>query len=109
MTAFLEIVKEKKSKDKEGFSKAKSILIAKTRGYKEDRHGSGRWGRRWINMAAFSDATTLFRFRKIPGVEVDTSMIIICNNSRYKILFLEDVRDRGMYYEIFAERLEPSG
>jgi hypothetical protein len=33
-------------------------------------------------------------------------MAIICGGERYKILSAEDVRGRGMYVEVLAERLE---
>jgi len=72
------------------------------RAYKKERHGTEKWA----NMAAFSTATALFRFRKIPGLTVDASFAIVCEDSRYRIISAEDVRGRGMYVEVLAERLE---
>ena len=63
---------------------------------------------RWSNMAAFSTASSLFRFRKIPELEITADMFITCADGRYRILSAEDVRGRGMYIEVLAERLEPS-
>ena len=44
-------------------------VLAEVRAYHEARHGSERWA----NRAAFSEATDLFCFRAIPGVEISTS------------------------------------
>jgi hypothetical protein len=57
-------------------------------------------------MAAFSDATALFRFRIIPGITVTTAHAIICSGERYRIVSTEDVRGRSMYTEVLAEKLE---
>jgi len=104
MNTFIDIVSTAPAKDAEGFATTGDTVLASVRAYKEDRHG----GERWTNMAAFSTASSLFRFRKIPGVEVTAEMLITCNDGRYRILSAEDVRGRGMYIEVLAERLEPS-
>jgi hypothetical protein len=57
-------------------------------------------------MAPFSNATALFRFRKIPGLTVDTSHAILCEGVRYKIISAEDVKGRGMYVEALCEKQE---
>ena len=56
--------------DAEGFKSEKEVTLASVRAYREGRHGSERWA----NMAAFSEATDLFRFRVIPGVSVTTDL-----------------------------------
>lgn len=104
MNTFIEIISTVPVKDEEGFvTKGDNILVS-VRAYKEDRHGSERW----TNMASFSNATSLFRFRKISGLKITTEMVIVCDDERYQILSVEDVRGRGMYIEILAEKLEPS-
>ena len=55
-----------------GFSREVDKIIASVRAYKEDRHGSTKW----VNMASFSDSTSLFQFRKIPGITIDTYHIV---------------------------------
>jgi hypothetical protein len=35
-------------------------------------------------------------------------MSIVCPDGRYKILSVEDIKGRGMYYEVLAEKLEPA-
>ena len=104
MNTFIDIISTAPIKDSEGFITRGDNILASVRAYKEDRHGSERW----TNMAAFSTATSLFRFRKIPGLKVTTEMVITYDDGRYQILSAEDVRGRGMYVEVLAERLEPS-
>lgn len=104
MTAFIDIVETAQRKDADGFSMSADTVLVSVRAYKEDRHGT----KLWANRAAFSEASCLFRFRTIPGVEITTKLIIICNGVRYKILSVEDVRSRGMYMEVLADRLEAS-
>lgn len=104
MNSFINIISTAPSKDADGFVTTGDHIIASVRAYKEDRHGNERWA----NMAAFSEATAIFRFRKIPGVEITTSLFIACDSERYRIVSAEDVRGRGMYIEVLAEKLEPS-
>jgi head-tail adaptor len=104
MNTFIDIISTVPIKDKEGFSIKGDNILASVSAYKEDRHGSERW----TNMASFSTASCLFRFRKIPGLKVTTEMVIACEDSRYQILSVEDVRNRGMYIEVLAEKIEPT-
>jgi head-tail adaptor len=102
MAEAIDIISTAPSKDAEGFAAAADAVVASTRAYKEERHG----GERWANMAAFSEATVLFRFRAIPGVEVTAAHAIICSGRRYRIISADDVRGRGMYIEVTAELTE---
>jgi hypothetical protein len=104
MNTFIDIIRTSPVKDEEGFAAAGDNIIASVRAYKEDRHGNERWA----NMAAFSTASALFRFRKIPDLEITPEMFILCADGRYRILSAEDARGRQMYIEVLAERLEPS-
>lgn len=104
MNTFIDIISTAPLKDADGFVTTGDQVIASVRAYKEDRHGTERWA----NMAAFSEASALFRFRKIPSIEITTSLFIICDSERYRIVSAEDVRGRGMYIEVLAEKLEPS-
>ena len=104
MNTFVEIISTTPIKDAEGFTTPGDTVIASIRAYKEDRHGNERWA----NMAAFSTATSLFRFRAIPGLMIETSMSIICEGERFRILSVEDIKGRGMYMEVMAEKLEPT-
>jgi head-tail adaptor len=102
MTAFIDIIETVKSKDSEGFSTSQDNILASVRAYREDRHGNVMWA----NRAAFSNASTLFRFRVIPNETITTQNQIVCNGERFKIFSVENVRGKGMYIEVLAERLE---
>jgi len=103
MNVMIEIVSSTMTKDAEGFTSSADSVVARFRAYKEDRHGTSKWA----NMAAFTSATALFRFRKSPNLEVTPSLYIVCAGARYRILSVEDVRGRGMYLEILADKVEP--
>ena len=103
MNVFIDIVEPIIQKDKEGFSREIDKIIASVRAYKEDRHGSTKW----VNMASFSDSTSLFQFRKIPNIKIDTYHIIVCDSGRYKITSVEDIGGRGMYIEVLTEKVIP--
>ena len=102
MNTQIDIISTAPVKDAEGFVTQGDHVIASIRAYKEDRHGTERWA----NMAAFSEATALFRFRKIPGVEITTALFIVCGDERYRIVSAENMRGRGMYVEVLAEKQE---
>jgi hypothetical protein len=104
MNTFVDIISTEPIKDTEGFVTKGDHILASVRAYKEDRHGN----KIWANRAAFSTATVLFRFRKIPGIEIVPSIMIICSDVRYKINSVEDVRGRNLYVEALCERIEPS-
>ena len=105
MTDFADIVSITRIKDAEGFVKETETIIASVRVYHEGRHGSVRWA----NLAAFSEATDLFRFRSIPGIDITTAKIIVCNGGRFEITSVENVKSKGMYTEVLAKRTDPSG
>lgn len=104
MKTFIDIIATEPVQDDEGFMRIGDKVLASVRAYKEDRHGNEKWA----NRATFSTATALFRFRRLPALAVDTSLVIVCDAGRYRILSVEDVRGRGMYIEALAEKLEPS-
>lgn len=104
MNTFIDIISTVPIKDEEGFVTKRDNILASVRAYKEDRHGSERW----TNMASFSTASSLFRFRKIPELKVTNEMIIVCEDGRYQILSAEDVRSRGMYVEVLTEKIKPT-
>lgn len=105
LNTLINIVKSKPVKDSEGFTTDKNKPVTTVRAYREGRHGTEKWA----NRASFSDATDLFRFRCIPGVTVTTDMIIICDGARFNITSVEDVKGRGMYIEVLAREVKPSG
>ena len=80
-------------------------VLASLRAYREVRNTTAKW-ERIIGNAAFSSVTAMFRFRKIPGLTVTPSHFLMDGESRYNIKSAEDVRGRGMYIEVLAEKLK---
>ena len=102
MNTLISIAREVVTKDAEGFATKTDQILFSLFAYREGRHGS----QKWVNRAAFSEATDLFRFRAIPGLTVTTEHVILCDGERYEITSVEDVKGRGMYIEALAERIE---
>jgi hypothetical protein len=100
MNTIIEIKDGVLVKDSEGFSNKEESLILRTRGYKEERHGS----RKWANMAAFTKANASFQIRKIPNVMIVPGMMIYCDDGAYKILSVEGISH--LYLELAAEKIE---
>ena len=101
LNAHIEIISTGISKDSEGFAITNDSIHASVRAYREGRHGSEKWA----NRATFSQATDLFRFRAIPGVAITTEQVIVCEDGRYEITSVEDVKGRGMYLEVLARKV----
>ena len=105
MNTLISITREVVMKDVEGFATKTDEVIASVFAYREGRHGS----QKWVNRAAFSEATDLFRFRVIPGLTVSTAHVIVCDEDRFDITSVEDVKGRGMYIEALAKKVTPDG
>lgn len=105
MNTRIDIVQKQRIKDGEGFSTETDVMIASVKAYREGRHGNEKWA----NRAAFSEASDLFRLRCIPGVRVTTDMLIVNDSSRFEITSVENVKGRGMYIEVLAKEVKPSG
>lgn len=105
MNTFIDIAQKVNIKDSEGFSAETDNILASVRAYREGRHGNEKWA----NRAAFSEATDLFRFRFIPDTIVTTAMVIVCDGRHFEITSVEDVKGRGMYTEVLAKVVKPSG
>src|SRR5699024_12297650 len=95
MNTFLSIVEKQFTQDEDGFKTEMDVTVAKVRAYREGRHGSEKWA----NMASFSTATDLFRFRVIPGVAVTTDMRILCDGHTFEITSVEDEIGRASWRE----------
>ena len=104
MNLLADIVGIERTKDSEGFASKEERVLASVRVYREGRHGSVRWA----NLAAFSDATDLFRFRVIPDVAVTADYVLDYEGERFQILSVENVKGRGMYLEVLARKVVSS-
>ena len=102
MNTLISIAQEVVTKDTEGFATKTDNTLVSVHAYREGRHGS----QKWVNRAAFSEATDLFRFRTIPGLTVTTSQVILCGEDRFEITSVEDVKGRSMYLEVLAKKEE---
>ena len=105
MNPLIDLIEKLTVKDSEGFSTEIDNLVASVRAYREGRHGTESWA----NRAAFSEATVLFRFRRIPSVTVTTAMLVVNDGGRFEITSVEDVKGRGMYVEVLAKEVKPGG
>ena len=103
-SGFANIVETKQVKDSEGFTHSEDEVLASVRVYREGRHGS----QRWANLAAFSEATDLFRFRCIPGLTITTEQFLVTEDERFDIVSVENVKGRGMYIEVLAKKEVPT-
>ena len=105
MNYSIDIQEKRPAVDAEGFRTMEQVTVATVRAYREGRHGSERWA----NRATFTDATDLFRFRVIPNLEITADMVILCDARIFEITSVEDVKGRGMYIEVLAREVHPSG
>lgn len=105
MNTLIDLIQKVTVKDSEGFSTETDVIVASVRAYREGRHGTEIWA----NRATFSEATDLFRFRCIPGVTVTTAMVVVCEDGRFEITSVENVKGRGMYIEVLVKEVKPSG
>jgi hypothetical protein len=105
MNVSVDIIAAEPFKDAEGFVTRSDRVLASVRAFKEVRNTSARW-ERIAGNAAFASVTALFRFRKIPGLKVKVTHFISDSEGRYNILSAEDVRGRGLYVEVLAEKQE---
>ena len=105
MNTHISIAEETVTKDAEGFAIKTDNVLKSIRAYREVRHGS----QKWVNRASFSEATDSFQFRVIPGLSVTTAHVILCGDDRYEITSVEDVKGRGMYFEVLAKKVTPGG
>ena len=89
------------TKDEDGFTVPREEPVASVRAYFEPRNATEKW----TNRAVLKEASALFRFRYIPAVKIDSSMVIDCLGERYNVVSVENVRQKNMFYEIIG-RLE---
>ena len=104
MTKKAQLVEYVHTIDSEGFSVGSVKVLADLRVFVEGRHGSERWA----NLAVFSEATELFRFRKLPNVTVTTKQYILYEGERYNILSVENIKGRNMYIEVLTSKVVAS-
>lgn len=102
MNVFVDIFVQTQVKDSDGFNIETENYVASIRAYREERHGS----KKWANMAAYTSADAIFKFRRVPGLELKSGMIFVCESDRYHVISVENVK--GLYIEVSAEKMKPS-
>ena len=102
MNGFADLIRVTRVKDKEGFISESDVILASLRVYQEGRPGSTKWA----NLATFSVATDLFRFRYIPDLTVEIGDFLVNEGGRYEITSVENVKGKGMYIEVLAKKVE---
>ena len=107
MNTFIDIIGTEPIKDAEGFVTKGDQILASIRAYKEVRNTTAKW-ERIVENAAFSSANTMFRFRSVPALTLSTSHFISDKDGRYNVISVENVKGRGMYVEVLAEKIEGS-
>ena len=105
MNEFIDLIQKVTVKDSEGFRTEVDHIMASVRAYREGRHGNEKWA----NRSAFSEATDLFRFRRIPGLTITTAMVLVNKDNRFEITSIEDVKGRGMYLEVLTKEVISNG
>ncbi|MBH5299852.1 head-tail adaptor protein [Corynebacterium silvaticum] len=89
-------------RDKAGFTTTNDRIVATVRAYRETRHATAAW----VNRAAYTNATVLFRIRTMPGLDVTEAMEIATHDGRFVIDTVEVI---GRYVEILAHQSVPEG
>lgn len=101
MTVPVVFYKVRYVKDRDGFAVPFEEPVLSVRAYFEPKNTTEKW----TNRAVLKDASALFRFRYVPSVRIDNSMVIGCLGERYNIVSVENPRQKNMYCEIIG-RLE---
>lgn len=89
--------------DTAGFHTDTPILKATVRAAVEHRHATSAW----VNRAAFTKATTMFRFRLHPKWQVDERDLIEFEGRTFFIDSVEIIGSR--YVEVLAHHTSPEG
>ena len=102
MREHIDVIAPVTVRDKAGFTSTSDRIVATVRAYRETRHATSAW----VNRAAYTNATVLFRIRAMPGLEVTEAMEIATHDGRFVIDTVEVI---GRYVEILAHQAMPEG
>ena len=98
----IEIISTEPQKDSEGFVNHGDTVLATVRAYLEQKNSTEKWR----SMAQSSEVNALFRFRCIPNLEITKRHFIVCNEKRYNIFSVENIKNRNMYVEVLAVSMD---
>ena len=102
MNTFIEITSAEPVKDAEDLWKQGNTVLASVRAFFEQKNSSEKWR----NMSQISEIDALFRFRRIPNLELSPRHMIVCQGKRYNIYSVENIKNRKMYLEVWAVSMD---
>ena len=102
MRSLVDIIQPLHTSDEAGFDIRVEDVLATVRAEVEHRHATSAW----VNRAAYTKATAIFRIRTIPGLKVDESMEITGKTGRW---IIDSVEQAGRYTIIEAHQHMPEG
>ena len=82
MRHFIDIIALSHARDSAGFDIVAENVVATVRAEVEHRHASSAW----LNRAAYTKATAIFRIRTHPAITVDESIDSIEQVGRYTVI-----------------------
>ena len=104
MTTPITISSKTVTTDAEGFASETLVKVLDAKAYREQRQATEIWR----NRAEFCSATDMFIIRK-PSAAIKTDMVIECGGELFEIRSIDALKGRGMYLQILAEEVVPSG
>ena len=105
MNTRIDIISTAPSKDAEGFVTQGDTVLASVRAAKETSRDT-RNSETKESAATFSIETVTFKFRVIPGLNIDPTLIIVDADGRYNITSAQNAQ--GMYWECVAKKVAGS-
>lgn len=100
MRHHIDIIAPTHTRDSASFDVSADQVLVTVRAEVEHRHASSAW----VNRAAYTKASAIFRIRTIPGFTLDESMVIAAADGRWVIDTVEQV---GRYIVIEAHQHTP--
>ena len=105
MNTRIDIISTAPAKDAEGFVTHGDTVLASVRATKETS-GDTKKSETTESSAMFLTETATFKFRVIPGLNIDTTLFIVDADGRYNITSVQNAQ--GMYWECGAKKVTGS-
>src|SRR5699024_3899561 len=104
MRTFIDIVTREIVKAEECFSEETDRILAYERAYKEERKSS----KARANKAELTKENAIFRDRNIPDLTIKPKIFIVCDDGRYEVVSVDNVKNRNMYIEVLTKKVVAS-
>jgi len=102
---FIELFRVEQETDPDGFPVERDVFLASVRAYREDRYGSETWK----NRSLFRQQRRFLESGEFPASHSIPRCVVVTEDGRHNILSVEDIRRKGLYWEILAERVDTEG